>query len=424
MTDADPKANLRDLICLKTERLQARKEQEAIYGIAAEPHILTEVRKLEAEIEELEAELASLEEREAQTARARLTPPSPPDPFINQEELRRELVEALRNAPGAAQTLVGLGGVGKTALAQQLARDLRSDFPGGALWLSLERAPTPESMWTQIIAAYGEKPAANPADHARALLEQHRPLLILENAESAPNPARALLNNRGAATALITSRDRKVSVGYGPLDDVAPLLRNEAVELFKARIKKDFDYDPTQAEQLCELLGDLPQAIVLAAGYIAAYDEPLDSYLDLLRLTSLGETRHHRDRRELSVEVSFDLSYNRLPADACAALAVLALDGGESTSLETVAAALDDSEAVGSRRESLPPPTPPTGGRAKASPPVGGTEGGGETLSTNQPHSPPPPAAPSTNWSVAPWPGERASATPCTPWCAATPWKN
>lgn len=49
------------LIRLKNRRLQKLKEQQALYGLSTEPHILIEIEDLEAELEMLQSEFAALE---------------------------------------------------------------------------------------------------------------------------------------------------------------------------------------------------------------------------------------------------------------------------------------------------------------------------------------------------------------------------
>ena len=46
------------------------------------------------------------------------------------QDERRDLSHALLNQRGQAHTLVGLGGVGKTALAAQVLQDVAGDFEG------------------------------------------------------------------------------------------------------------------------------------------------------------------------------------------------------------------------------------------------------------------------------------------------------
>ncbi len=53
--------NLKKLITSKNRRLQKLKEQEAVYGISSDPHILIEIEDIETELEKLQTELTMLE---------------------------------------------------------------------------------------------------------------------------------------------------------------------------------------------------------------------------------------------------------------------------------------------------------------------------------------------------------------------------
>lgn len=57
------KTNLKKLIAKNARRLQKLKEQKASLGLETQPHILTEIEDIEAEIEKLQAALKLLGER-------------------------------------------------------------------------------------------------------------------------------------------------------------------------------------------------------------------------------------------------------------------------------------------------------------------------------------------------------------------------
>ncbi|MCB8917149.1 MAG: tetratricopeptide repeat protein [Ardenticatenaceae bacterium] len=279
--------------------------------------------------------------RQALAAGGRLSllqPPPPPNPYLNQEKLRQEMLAALRTRPGTIHTLVGLGGVGKTALAAHLAQEVQPDF-SRVLWVSLAHNPPPDTVWVDLCRAYATPAGADPAATAAALLHRHRPLLVLDNAETAAATCAALLDHHAAATVLVTSRDRAVAATHSRPRPVEVLPRPEAVTLFCELTGRAAGATP-EADELCALLGDLPQAIILAAGYLNSYDPPLADYLARLRRSPLGQTLHLADRRDLSVPVTFDLSFDRLDAAAGQLLALLALDGGESSGRAALAAGL------------------------------------------------------------------------------------
>lgn len=88
--------------------------------------------------------------------------------------------------------LMGMGGMGKTALAVKLAQTVQHQFEY-VVWRSLQNAPTASDLvadWIQFLSSGQETQATLPADlDSRILrlityLRQHRCLLILDNAES------------------------------------------------------------------------------------------------------------------------------------------------------------------------------------------------------------------------------------------------
>jgi len=56
------KDDIEKLIVNQERRLQKRKEQQALFGLDAPPHILTEIEDIEAEIKKLQTELEALED--------------------------------------------------------------------------------------------------------------------------------------------------------------------------------------------------------------------------------------------------------------------------------------------------------------------------------------------------------------------------
>ena len=63
------------------------------------------------------------------------TAPAPPKDFVGREAQLTQLTAMLTAGKSAAITaLHGMGGIGKTALARQLADRLKPDFPGGIFW--------------------------------------------------------------------------------------------------------------------------------------------------------------------------------------------------------------------------------------------------------------------------------------------------
>ncbi|AFY73408.1 WD40 repeat-containing protein [Synechococcus sp. PCC 7502] len=85
-------------------------------------------------------------------------------------------------------TILGIGGIGKTALSLKLAEQLQGEFEY-VIWRSLRNAPIFELLLAEIIALLSKQQEIQiaPTTHIPRLihyLQQHRCLLILDNVES------------------------------------------------------------------------------------------------------------------------------------------------------------------------------------------------------------------------------------------------
>ncbi len=269
----------------------------------------------------------------------------PPQPFIDREKERDALSKAL--LAGDVRLICGMGGVGKTALAQRIVQDLADagKFPEGILWLPLEGNPAPETVAVWVLAAFGLKPEGNPLIQMAQTLNHYRPLLILDNAEAALDTADTILAHRSKAAVLVTSRNVKAGLDVipGSPDDLSPLEDPDAVELLRSRMAGS-PLDDAQAGELNRLVGGLPLALILAAGFITKTlrrdPHPLTTYLNLLRKSPLTALTMG-DRRERSVQIAFDLSWDRLNPTEQHAMMALATLPGESAALPALAAALE-----------------------------------------------------------------------------------
>jgi hypothetical protein len=85
-------------------------------------------------------------------------------------------------------TILGIGGIGKTALSVKLAEQLQGEFDY-VIWRSLRNAPIFEDLLAEIIALLSKQQEIQiaPTTHIPRLihyLQQHRCLLIFDNVES------------------------------------------------------------------------------------------------------------------------------------------------------------------------------------------------------------------------------------------------
>ena len=112
------------------------------------------------------------------TPTLRATPPAPPPHFTGREDDLAKFTQLLTSGQSVAITaLQGMGGIGKTALAQKLAECVRDQFPGGVLWWTLGPATdvfTALDVWARHADPRADLTAL-PTAEARA--EAVRPLL-------------------------------------------------------------------------------------------------------------------------------------------------------------------------------------------------------------------------------------------------------
>ncbi len=235
--------------------------------------------------------------------------PPPPRDFTGREEELRELEAALGISGATISGLHGMGGIGKTALALVLARQLTPRYPDAQFYLNLQgTSPTPvkaaEAM-VHVIRAY--HPTAKLPENEGELhglycsvLNDKRALLLMDNAadraqvEPLIPPETCML--------LVTSRQHFVLPGLHAKNlDVMPA---EDAHTLLLRIAARIDGHAAEMARLC---GYLPLALRVAASALAEradiapgdYVRRLGDMTQRLRLTG--------------VEASLAASYELLP---------------------------------------------------------------------------------------------------------------
>ena len=231
-------------------------------------------------------------------------------------------------------TLTGVGGVGKTRLAVQVAAEVLSDFRDGAWVCELAPVVDPGALWETLAACFGVNPAPGRQldDVVIDYLVPKRLLLVLDNCEHLLDvAARAVdrLRQRCPEIAVLaTSREGLALAGeqivaVPPLglpsdDDRTSVNTNvEAVQLFVDRArdaKRDFvlsDQNAGAVALLCRRLDGIPLAIELAAARVRSLTpddlvQRLDQRFKLLTRGSRASLERHQTLRN-TVDWSYDL---------------------------------------------------------------------------------------------------------------------
>jgi predicted ATPase/DNA-binding winged helix-turn-helix (wHTH) protein len=208
-------------------------------------------------------------------------PPPPAGPLVG----RADAVAAVARQLTAQRlvTLAGTGGVGKTALALTVARQLAAQLPCCAV--DLAAAPDAGAVPAVLAAALGLPAGPDPLPSVLACLRARPLLLLLDNCERVVDAVAALaerlLQEAPRLNILATSRealraaDERV-IPLAPLDCPAPdaglpaLLAAPAVTLFLYRAGIDgatlSEADAAAVARICRRVDGIPLALELAAG--------------------------------------------------------------------------------------------------------------------------------------------------------------
>jgi predicted ATPase len=235
-------------------------------------------------------------------------------------------VEAAVKGPRLV-TLTGVGGVGKTRLAVEVAARLADEFPDGVWIFELAAVTDPAAVPDAVAAVLGitQQPGKTVTESVASALEGRSRLLVIDNCEhvldAAADLIEAILAHSATVRILATSRE-----GLGVPDeqvwpvrslDAAAGIDSAAVSLFVERaqgIAPSFSMvdgdESAAAVEICQRLDGIPLAIELAASRMASMTasemrDRLDHRFRLLVGSRRGLERHHTLRYAMAW--SYDL---------------------------------------------------------------------------------------------------------------------
>jgi predicted ATPase/class 3 adenylate cyclase len=245
--------------------------------------------------------------------------------FIGRESQVAEVQAAIKTHRFV--TLTGVGGVGKTRLALEIASELADEFPDGVWFFELAAVTDPAAVPDAVAAVLGitQQPGKSVADSVAAALEGRVRLLVIDNCEhvldAAADLIEAILTHSASVQVLATSREglgvAQEQVWPVPALDAAAGIDSAAVSLFVERaqgIAPGFsmvgDHESAAVTEICQRLDGIPLAIELAASRMASMTasemrDRLDHRFRLLVGSRRGLERHHTLRH--AVSWSYDL---------------------------------------------------------------------------------------------------------------------
>ncbi|OBF91832.1 cyclase [Mycobacterium sp. 852002-51163_SCH5372311] len=219
-------------------------------------------------------------------------------------------------------TLTGVGGVGKTRLALEVAGRLSDEFPDGVWLFELAAVADPAAVPDAVAAVLGitQQPGKSVAENVAATLEGRIRLLVFDNCEhlrdAVADLIETILGQSATVRVLATSRE-----GLGIADeqlwlvpslDVIAGLDCAAVALFVERARSvaagfsvEAPDEATAVIEVCRRLDGIPLAIELAASRMASMTagevrDRLDQRFRLLVGSRRGLERHQTLRHAVA----------------------------------------------------------------------------------------------------------------------------
>jgi predicted ATPase/class 3 adenylate cyclase len=252
--------------------------------------------------------------------------------FVGREEDVATVVAALEES--RLVTLTGVGGVGKTRLALQVAAEVLHEFADGVWLCELGATDDGDLLGQVLVAALGVQPRTGRSlvESVCDYLAAKHALIVLDNCEhlldAVAEVAEAMLQAAPDVRVLATSREllgvagervvgvRSLPVTSGP--GVEAIAACDAVRLFVDRAsatRSEFRLDDENAEtvmEICRRLDGIPLAVELAAARVTSMGPR--QIADLLdeRFQLLTGGRRRGVARQQTLRATVDWSYSLL----------------------------------------------------------------------------------------------------------------
>ncbi|KAH7459857.1 hypothetical protein FOMA001_g19797 [Fusarium oxysporum f. sp. matthiolae] len=245
------------------------------------------------------------------------------DLFVGRDDVLAKLQGLLFQEGHQKAALVGLGGIGKTQIALQLAYQIKEKKKHySVFWVPALSRASFEQACMRIMDACGIPTTddSNAVESVRQHLNSKiagKWLLVVDNADDmqtvmgskgADNGLYRSLPQSDQGRILFTTRYRKVAISVAGRNivEVPAMSRDEARSYFKGALMQEMpSADDEVMNHLLTLLAHFPLAITQAAAYVNENQIPLAEYLQLFENTD-------RDRMELlSAEFQDDTRYEQ-----------------------------------------------------------------------------------------------------------------
>jgi|GEM_PF-1950922 len=262
--------------------------------------------------------------------------------FIGRETELENLSEIILDRQTSLLSIVGLGGIGKSRLALELAKSIKDFFPDGIYFIPLASIDDPNLILHQIADEIQLAPHAyyDLERHLRSYLSSKKILIILDNFEqlisnfdpSQNNLSRSIISklliDAKELKLVVTSREslgiqkefvyELVGLPFPKSNTELYIERYPSIKLFLSeakRLKSNFELsfdDKALVADICRFVEGLPLGLKLAASWVKALS--LKEISEEISLNSNFEAVSSSDipERQRSMSVVFDQSWKYL----------------------------------------------------------------------------------------------------------------
>ncbi|MDU6727164.1 MAG: winged helix-turn-helix domain-containing protein [Bradyrhizobium sp.] len=281
---------------------------------------------------------------------------------------REQVIQKIATAISTRRfiSVVGPGGIGKTAVAVAVGHRWLAEFEGDAFFIDFGSLQDPSLAATTIASAVGLASSAEDPVHDLLTMLRARPaLLILDNCEHVLETlaplAERIVHEAPDIRLLATSRESFRSAEEWvfrlfPLDcppqrdglDTASILAYPAVQLFVERVAQSCgqfqltDRDAPLVAEICRRLDGIALALELAASRVDVYGIAGTASLLDSRFSLQWRGRRTAVPRHQTLGAALDWSYDLLPETERATLRRLSVFAGSFTPEAAIAVASGD----------------------------------------------------------------------------------